>query len=253
MTTRDKKFTNSGVEPDDDIAAHKVYKDKAFYYEHAKLSAASYNPKYWEQETTKMGYDIDKSLSTREYTTYVRKRDNKAVISYKGTSPAEWKKFKSNDLAADIGLALGIPKYLNGRFRKADKVYGAVRSKYGARNVEVTGHSLGGSQAIYVGRLHNAKGIAFEPGAGPAEAVFRLKDDTAKKLSKTFRHAFKAGFPDPGKHTRVKVVASAFKPRGGWSDATYGIAGLYHLPGEEGRTWVKPRLKSPHDIKNFLY
>lgn len=37
--------------------------------------------------------------------------------------------------------------YLSGRFKGAEKVYRQARRKYGADKVQVTGHSLGGSQA----------------------------------------------------------------------------------------------------------
>lgn len=253
MATRDKKYINSGVEPDEDIASHAVFKVRPFYYEHAQLSAAAYSPKRWSERTSKLGFDIDKDLSSHTHTVCVRRRDKKAIIAYKGTSPNGWNKLKSNDLAADLGIALGIPEKLNVRFRDADRVYSSARAKYSARHLEVTGHSLGGSQAIYVGRKHNAKGLAFEPGAGPADAVFRLKDDTAKKLSATFSHAFRKGLPDAKSSTRVGVVASAFHPKGGWKDSLYGISALYHLPGQERRTWIKPRRKNSHDVKNFLY
>jgi hypothetical protein len=253
MSVRDEKFTNGGVEADTDVARHAVYKDKPFYYEHAQLSAAAYNPARWEQRTTKMGYDIDKSLSSHVTTVYVRRRDKKAIVAYKGTSPKEWKKIKDNDLVADAGILFGVPNYFNARFRQADNTYKAVASKYGARKVEVTGHSLGGSQAVYVGRLHNAKGTAFEPGAGPADTAFRFGADYGSKIAQTFRHAFHQELPSAKKTTRVGIVASAFKPKGGWSDVDYGISGLYHLPGQEKRTWINSRLKSSHSIQNFLY
>ncbi len=39
--------------------------------------------------------------------------------------------------------------------------------------MQVTGHSLGGSQAVHVGRKYGVEGTAFEPGSGVAGAFRR--------------------------------------------------------------------------------
>jgi hypothetical protein len=83
------------------------------------------------------------------------------VISYRGTNPLD-----VADLAADAAIALGW-NHMSGRFWEADRTYQAAVKKYGADNVEVTGHSLGGAEALYVARKYGAGGTVFNPGESP--------------------------------------------------------------------------------------
>lgn len=252
MSVEDAGFSNRGADPTQNIPRSKVTPDKPWYDEYAKLSQAAYDPSKHTDTTRKMGYRIDKQLSSRTHTVY-RHRSGKVVVAYKGTSPEQWKRIRGNDLAADLGIALGIPEHLNGRFRQADKVYRQAASKYGAKNVEVTGHSLGGSQAIYIGRKYHAKGIAFEPGSGPGDAINRFDEDLRHKVTDMVYKGYKKHMPAASNRTGVHVVASSFSPgKSKEYSPLYGIAGLYHLPGREKRTWVNPRLKNSHDVKNFL-
>lgn len=92
-------------------------------------------------------------------TTFVK--DGKAVISYRGTDPTDMA-----DLMADAAIAMGW-NHMSGRFWEADRVYQAAVKKYGAENVEVTGHSLGGAEALYVARKYGAGGTVFNPGESP--------------------------------------------------------------------------------------
>jgi len=233
--------------------------DAPFYHDHAVLSQASYDPKKYRQKTEALGYKIDSQLSTRSRTVYYNKKSGKAVLAYKGTTPSNWR-----DLAADAGILAGLPTHLIGRFRGAEQAYRNTRSKYGAANVEVTGHSLGGSQALHVGRKYGAVGTAFEPGSGPADAIKRAKDDLSHGKLKylpvnAIHNAFsKTLSSSKGKRTGVEIIASAYKPKrvntahDAFTQAEYGIAALTRLPGHEKRTWVKPRYKDNHAIKNFV-
>ena len=68
-----------------------------------------------------------------------------------------------------VMLSKALHNYLNGRFRGAVQVYNQTKKKYGKNNVEITGHSLGGSQAMYIGRRYGLKGkdclnaVAYRP------------------------------------------------------------------------------------------
>ncbi len=135
-----------------------------FYHEHAVLSAAAYNPAKFRDRYMALGYSIDPEFSQKSRTVFYHAATKKAVIAYKGTTPSL--NPIHSDLAADLGILAAIPNYLNGRFRGASKVYNQTKKKYGKGNVEVTGHSLGGSQALFIGRKYGVKGTAFEPGVG---------------------------------------------------------------------------------------
>lgn len=240
-----KPFTNNGE-------AVTSTPDRPWYAEYASLSAAAYSPQQYSGYTKKMGYTIDKDLSSVSRTVFYHKNSGRAVIAFKGTSPEKWKHITGNDLAADAGILANISPSINGRFRGADKVYRQTAKKYGAKNVEVTGHSLGGSQAVYIGKKYGAKGIAYEPGLGPADAISRATGVGKKATTSAFRKAFHMHMPDT-KQAPVKIVASAYdKDRSLFDKSLYAIAAGYHIPGNESRTFVKPKYKNNHDIKNFL-
>ena len=252
------------------IPRSKVVSDKPWYHEHALLSAAAYDNAKYKDQYTALGYTVDPDLSQKSRTVFYNKARNKAVIAYKGTTPSL--NPIHSDLAADLGILANVPKYLIGRFRGAEKVYNQTKKKYGKDNIEVTGHSLGGSQALYIGRKYGAKGTAFEPGVGLSDAYTKSTagrlDDTMKAvgINRLYHHVENAM---PQKKTSgIKIVASAYKPlniKGFYTDmnpvhraeavfhqAEYGIAGLTRLPGLEERTRIKSRYKDPHTIKNFL-
>ena len=251
MSVYDPQHSNY-AESEDSPFAPRPQPKKTFYNDYAKLSQAAYNPTGFADSTRAAGYDINRTLSSREATVYVHQHTGKAVISYKGTSPGQWARFKKNDFAADVGIGLGIREQLNGRFRQAADTYQRAVAMYGAKNVEVTGHSLGGSQALYVGRKFNAKGIAFEPGVGPGNAVDRLDDSIQDQAAKVFHKAFRTALPNPANRTHVQIVASKFRPDKSHSAALNLISGLAHLPGREKTTWVTQKGWNSHGIENFL-
>lgn len=267
MTTRQQKDYAGSLSDFEGQDADKLPKtpgsDKPFYHDHAVLSQAAYNPKKYETQTQGLGYEIDKDLSSRSRTVYYHRYTGKAVVAYKGTTPSSWK-----DLVADAHIASLIPNHLSGRFRGAEATYRKARSKYGADNVEVTGHSLGGSQALHVGRKYGVKGTAFEPGAGASDVTHRVREVASdlRKKSKfpidRIHEAFsKAISPEKKGRSGVHIVTSTFKKNApkkfnpkeiALHQAEYGIAALTRLGGHEKRTYVRPKYQDNHSIKNFV-
>jgi hypothetical protein len=144
--------------------------------DHAWMSKAAYGDGEALGYLQEQGYAKDDSLalsglghflvdgpsalwSQPNSTTFVK--DGKAVVAYRGTNPMDMA-----DLAADAAVALGW-NHMSGRFWEADSTYQAAVKKYGAENVEVTGHSLGGAEALYVARKYGAGGTVFNPGESP--------------------------------------------------------------------------------------
>ena len=119
--------------------------DTPFYHKHAVLSAARYNPGKYEKQYKGLGYSIDKSLSQKSRIVFYNKSTRRAVIAYKGTDPTH-----VSDLIADGQIANGMAPCLSGRFRGAEKAYKQARRKYGAENVQVTGHGRKSSSAHWV-------------------------------------------------------------------------------------------------------
>ena len=117
------------------------------------LSQAAYDPVKYQKHYQDVGYELDQDLSQKSISVFYNKAKNRAVIAYKGTDPSHL-----SDLIADGQIVNGMDEYLSGRFRGAEKVYRQTTKKCGRENVQVTGHSLGGSQAVHVGRKYGATG-----------------------------------------------------------------------------------------------
>lgn len=107
--------------------------------------------------TNDSGYDIDYDLSDGDRVVYMK--NNKVVIAFRGTNPTNL-----TDLGTDVVLALGL-QALTKRFEKSVEMTNKAISKYGFENVSLTGHSLGGAQALFVGYFTHLKTVAFNPGA----------------------------------------------------------------------------------------
>lgn len=111
-----------------------------------------------EKLGNRMEYVPDLSDSTH-LTFFDRKRD-KAVVSYRGTqinNPA--------DLFTDVAIFFGVER-LTPRFNNALRAAKDAERRYGKDKVEYTGHSLGGTQALYVTNRTGKPCYAFNPGKG---------------------------------------------------------------------------------------
>lgn len=102
------------------------------------------------------GYDIDTELSGPDRRVYVNSQ-KKAIIAFRGTNPSN-----KRDVWADLAMAAHLESKTN-RFKNSLDVSRRAVDKYGAENIQVTGHSLGGSQAIYVANKLNLAGEAYNP------------------------------------------------------------------------------------------
>ena len=111
-------------------------------------------------------YDIDKELSSANHVTFVDKETGRAVISFRGTRPTN-----IADIFSDVGIALGLQAFTP-RFEEASEVTKRAIKKYGGKdNVDVTGHSLGGAQALYVNNKFGVEAHAYNPGEGIPPAM----------------------------------------------------------------------------------
>lgn len=138
-------------------------------FAHAAYDPDSYDP-------AKTGYLVDKEASGPNHTTFYNPVNKKAVVSYRGTDVKN-----TSDLLAD-GFIFAGAESLSARFREAERTANAVTQKYGSANVSVTGHSLGGAQALYVNRRLGLEADAYNPGAGLETAKRGFVDRTARVL-----------------------------------------------------------------------
>jgi hypothetical protein len=149
-------------------------------YEYSIASRLAYDYYYNNQDdeltqrtldTYITGYTLDRELSDENHIV-VQRPDGSAIVAYRGTDPTN-----PNDLMADLLILGGAYKDavdLQGtRFNKADEYYRNTITKYS--DVDVTGHSLGGSMGIAIGSLYGAKTVVFNPGASPFELAGRTQ------------------------------------------------------------------------------
>jgi hypothetical protein len=121
------------------------------------------------------GYTFDPDYSNNNSATFIRP-DGSAILAYRGTRPTNF-----DDLNTDAAILAGQHRTdsVHPRFVEAVNHYTFVKAKYD--NVDLTGHSLGGTLADYVGRMNDERAVVFNPG----ETLFSLSVIPASQTSKT--------------------------------------------------------------------
>lgn len=120
-------------------------------------------------------YTFDPEYSNNNSSTFIRP-DGTAILAYRGTRPTNF-----DDINTDASILAGQHRTdtPHPRFVEATHHYNMVKDKY--YNVDITGHSLGGTIADYVGRMNDEKAVVFNPGESP----FSLSVIPASSTSKT--------------------------------------------------------------------
>jgi len=120
-------------------------------------------------------YTFDPEYSNNNASTFIRP-DGTAILAYRGTRPTNL-----DDINTDASILAGqhrtdVP---HPRFVEALNHYNFVKDKY--NNLDLTGHSLGGTLADYVGRMSNERAVVYNPGETP----FSMSVIPASQTSKT--------------------------------------------------------------------
>lgn len=120
------------------------------------------------------GYVFDPEYSNNNASTFVRP-DGTAILAYRGTRPTNL-----DDLNTDASILAGQHRTdtPHPRFIEASNHYDYVKEKY--TFVDLTGHSLGGTLADYVGRTHDEKAVVFNPGESPFSLSVIPQSQTSK-------------------------------------------------------------------------
>jgi hypothetical protein len=137
------------------------------------------------------GYTFDSELSYNDASTIVRP-DGTAILAYRGTRPTN-----PIDLVVDAGIVLGTGRSAipAPSFIQAQHQYSLVKSKY--ENVDITGHSRGGTWANFIARSNNEKAVVFNPGETPFGFNYTGENKTRVYRTDTFdlvsisTHAYK--------------------------------------------------------------
>lgn len=131
--------------------------------DYARLSLASYQ----EGDNRKVqGYDILPEFSSPDRVVYRHQASGHVIIAFRGTDTKHFKGGHDSktfrDVTTDALLATGMQTFSH-RFENASNITGKVVKKYGKENVTVTGHSLGGSQAMWVSQHQQVHAEVYNP------------------------------------------------------------------------------------------
>lgn len=202
---------------------------------HAALAHAAYH-----RDQIPEGYEVDPELSDRNRTLYVNKVTGKATLAFRGTqlSGAQDKNTRWRDLSTDALIALGLQD-LSARFKGSLRVSKKAATKYGAENLTLVGHSMGGSQALYAHHRmgSNVETHAFAPGVSPIDVLRSRGAFNGSHVASLFNQ----------KRPKFGPNAHAYVTKGDWvGSLTPYLKGLnvHNVP-------VK-RPRNPHAIANFM-
>ena len=141
-----------------------------------------------ELDTWLKDYKLIPELSN-DFAVTIQRPTGSAILAYRGTNPDIFNHpiTALNDFNADRQIAQGFSRGDEGtllgvetRFTRAEKLYKDVKKQY--ERVDLTGHSLGGSTADYIGRKYDNPAVVFNPGESPLEL---LRFDRDRKYSDT--------------------------------------------------------------------
>lgn len=129
------------------------------------VANASYGSVKHHEKLVNMGYKLDHDLTNDRNRVYVLENNDlkkpKVLLGYRGTDPAS-----RGDISSDLSIIAGMHKY-DSAFKDAENFYKLTKKKYKTQPL-VSGHSLGGSKVIHVGKKFKVKkSFAFQPGSGP--------------------------------------------------------------------------------------
>jgi len=138
------------------------------------------------------GWSLDRPASNKEASVYAphphSASSNPVIVAFRGTVPNS-----RQDIATDVALAAGQLRQTP-RYQRTLKQAKKAVNKYPHRPVVFTGHSLGGTLALWAGREYRAPVVAFNPGVGNAllprssekAHVYRTPGDVVSFLGRVY-------------------------------------------------------------------
>jgi len=148
-------------------------KDAQDFY--ARLSQASYEgdnlgatSQYLDQHVGD-GWKVDEELSNMDRSVFYKPKTdgegNNVVMANRGTDAKNRTGNRMRNMMTDASIFFGAEPRSQ-RFKKANTDFLAMREKYGSdSNYSVSGHSLGGSQSLYLNRRYGVEAHSLNPGA----------------------------------------------------------------------------------------
>jgi hypothetical protein len=147
------------------------YKDSdSIKYIFANLNDSAYKPSYKDKQSIlkKSGLDreyrIVPEFSSRDHTVFYDTDCKKYIIAFRGTDDKNRVGRQYNDLYTDFLLGIGqveSTKY----YKAADEITKKLIDKYGASNIILSGHSLGGRAAGGLSQKYELPAIIYNEGS----------------------------------------------------------------------------------------
>jgi Protein of unknown function (DUF2974) len=133
---------------------------------YARLSSNVYHSTTNDSASAPKGYDFidreDDPESGFTAITYKNIESGKIIISFGGTATkADWK--------ADFSIAGG--EKLNSQYEQVNTLYKKIKEAHPENEIELTGHSLGGSLAQYVSVKNIVRAVTFNSAPYPAADI----------------------------------------------------------------------------------
>lgn len=119
-------------------------------------------------------YKYNVSLSNPEHGFWIG--SDRVIIAIRGTT-------NKSDVLSDTLIASGTLK-LGQRYKKEKRYLKMIMRKFKNLKVELSGHSLGGTLAMELGREFNLKSYVYNAGIGPKQAIRNKTDKIACLLNK---------------------------------------------------------------------
>lgn len=118
----------------------------------ADFAQAAYDPKDDFE-----GYDLSKKYSSPDRAVWVAQDRSHAILAFRGTNPKNLR-----DVGTDALLGAELSGF-SSRFQNAENITKQLIKDFGKEGVIVTGHSLGGSQALHVSKKYGVYAEAYNP------------------------------------------------------------------------------------------
>ena len=193
------------------------------------------------------GYKFDSEYSNNNASTIVRP-DGSAILAFRGTRITN-----PDDINADAAILAGqhrtnIP---HPRFIEANNHYNFVKSKY--TNLDITGHSLGGTIADYIGRINNERTIVFNPGETPFSSNIIGESNT--RIYRTDTHDLVSFSNSMYPHAKSIRVVPQTDPLSSWlgsHNLTNFLPTLDMLPLSTESQIITPIQETKKEIKEEL-
>lgn len=117
------------------------------------------------------GYELVNDLTSPDRVVYKHNETGHVVIAFRGTQ-SDVGSNRWRDWGTDLLMGFQL-QGLGTRFSHAEQVAEKAIQRYGKENVSVTGHSLGGSQALHVSRKFDIAAQAYNPYVHSADVDYK--------------------------------------------------------------------------------